>query len=81
VAKYAQSIFVSVSFTICLLIHYLGGEIIVIDKSQSAMGLLKIEEWEQWFTDDFFKKTTKNRDCQLRIIQIDVCYKIVSDKY
>jgi len=46
-----------------------GGEVVVIDKNQSAMGLLEIDEWEQWFTDAFFEEIAKESNCRLRIIR------------
>lgn len=46
-----------------------GGEVIVIDKNQSAMGRLEIDEWEQWFTDEFFEKIAAENNCRLRIIK------------
>lgn len=46
-----------------------GGEVVVIDKNQSAMGFLEIDEWEQWFTDELFKRVAKEEDCELRIME------------
>lgn len=46
-----------------------GGEIVVIDKNQSAMGLLEIDEWEQWFTNELFELTAKENHCELHIIE------------
>lgn len=46
-----------------------GGEVIVIDKNQSAMGMLEIDEWEQWFTDEFFERIAAETGCQLRIVR------------
>lgn len=46
-----------------------GGEVIVIDKNQSAMGLLEIDEWEQWFRDELFEKIAEENHCQLRIME------------
>lgn len=46
-----------------------GGEVIVIDKNQSAMGLLEIDEWEQWFTNDSFEKIAVENNCKLRIVK------------
>lgn len=45
-----------------------GGEVIVIDKNKSALGELEIDEWEQWFTDEFFEKIAKEEGCELRIV-------------
>jgi len=33
-----------------------GGHIIIIDKNAKSLGVLKIEEWEQWFTASELKK-------------------------
>lgn len=46
-----------------------GGELVIIDKNQSAMGLLEIDECEQWFTDDFFEKIAMETGSRLRIVQ------------
>lgn len=46
-----------------------GGEVIVIDKNQAAMGLLEIDEWEQWFTDELFERVAKKEGCTLRIVE------------
>lgn len=46
-----------------------GGEVVVIDKNQSALGLLEIDEWEQWFTDAFFEKIALESGCRLRIVR------------
>lgn len=46
-----------------------GGEVVVIDKNQAAMGLLEIDEWEQWFTDELFLRVAEKEDCTLRIVE------------
>lgn len=46
-----------------------GGEVIVIDKDQAAMGLLEIDEWEQWFTDELFERVAEEEGCTLRIVE------------
>lgn len=46
-----------------------GGEVVVIDKNQAAMGLLEIDEWEQWFENELFEQTAKENHCQLRVIE------------
>lgn len=46
-----------------------GGEVVVIDKNLSAMGLLEIDEWEQWFTDELFTGIAKEENCGLRIVE------------
>jgi len=46
-----------------------GGKVVIIDKNKSAMGLLEIDEWEQWFEDEIFENIAKNNNCELRIIR------------
>ncbi len=46
-----------------------GGEVIVIDKNQAAMGLLEIDEWEQWFTDELFARVAEKEGCTLKIVE------------
>lgn len=46
-----------------------GGEVVVIDKNQSAMGLLEIDEWEQWFADELFERIAEEENCDLQIIR------------
>lgn len=46
-----------------------GGKAVIIDKNQSAMGLLEIDEWEQWFHNELFERIAKEENCTLRIIE------------
>lgn len=46
-----------------------GGEVVVIDKNKSAMGLLEIDEWEQWFVDELFERIAKEERCSLQIVE------------
>ena len=46
-----------------------GGEVIIIDKNKAAMGLLEIDEWEQWFTDELFVRAAEKEGCILRTIE------------
>lgn len=46
-----------------------GGEVVVVDKNKSAVGLLEIDEWEQWFEDGLFEKIAKEERCGLQIVE------------
>lgn len=46
-----------------------NGKVIIIDKNKSAMGLLEVDEWEQWFEDEFFEEIASQTNCTLEIIQ------------
>lgn len=45
-----------------------NGKVIIIDKNKSSMGLLEIDEWEQWFDDMLFEKIAVETNCKLEII-------------
>ena len=44
------------------------GIIIVIDKNNDKLGTLEIDNWEQWFENDFFSKIAKENGLSLEII-------------
>lgn len=44
------------------------GIIIVIDKNKDKLGALEIDNWEQWFENDFFSKIAKENGLSLEII-------------
>ncbi len=46
-----------------------GGKVLVIDKNKSAMGLLEIDEWEQWFENELFERIAEKTNCSLQIIE------------
>ena len=46
-----------------------GGKVVVVDKNKAAMGLLEIDEWEQWFTDELFERMADEEKCTLRIVE------------
>ncbi|MBZ0312898.1 glycosyltransferase [Clostridium butyricum] len=46
-----------------------NGKVVVIDKNKSSMGILEIDEWEQWFDDEFFKQIALETNCTLKIIK------------
>jgi len=46
-----------------------GGKVIIIDKNKAAIGLLEIDEWEQWFEDEFFENIAQSNNCKLEIIR------------
>lgn len=44
-----------------------GGCVAVIDKNKSALGMLEIDEWEQWFDDSFFENIAAKMNCKLEV--------------
>ena len=50
-----------------------GGEVVIIDKNISAMGVLEIDSWEQWFSDSFFEEMAEELGAELRIYT-DISY-------
>lgn len=46
-----------------------GGHILVIDKNKSCLGALAIDDWEQWFDDEFFRRMAKELHCRLEIYE------------
>lgn len=46
-----------------------GGEVVVVDKNKAAMGLLEIDEWEQWFADELFERVADEENAVLRIVE------------
>ncbi len=46
-----------------------GGEAVIIDKNKKAMGLLEIDEWEQWFEDGLFERIAEEEKCKLEILE------------
>ncbi len=45
-----------------------NGEAVIIDKPETAIGMLEIDEWEQWFSDGFFEKMAEENGCTLTTI-------------
>ena len=50
-----------------------GGHVVIIDKNQTAMGLLEVDSWEKWFMDEFFEEVAKETKCNLEI-QSNISY-------
>ncbi len=46
-----------------------GGKAVIIDKNKAALGLLEIDEWEQWFEDSLFGWIAEETGCTLEVIQ------------
>lgn len=46
-----------------------GGKVVIIDKNKSAMGLLEIDEWEQWFENELFERIAETVNCSLQIVE------------
>ncbi len=46
-----------------------GGEVVIIDKNKSVLGLLEIDEWEQWFDNELFERIAGEENCSLQIIE------------
>lgn len=45
-----------------------GGKVLILDKNESARGYLELEEWEQWFSDEFFESYAEKMGYQLEIV-------------
>lgn len=45
----------------------LGGKVVIIDKNKSKLGKLEIDEWEQWFDNEFFEKLAEQMKCALEV--------------
>lgn len=45
-----------------------GGKVLVLDKNESARGYLELEEWEQWFSDEFFESYAYKLGYRLEIV-------------
>lgn len=46
-----------------------GGVAVIIDKNDSAKGLLEIDSWEKWFKDSFFEEISAKMGCDLEVRQ------------
>lgn len=46
-----------------------GGKVIIIDKPISAIGMLEIDDMEQWISDDSVRKVAKELYCKLDIVE------------
>ena len=50
-----------------------GGKVIIVDKNNAAKGMLEIEEWEQWFSDELFECYADKLGYYLEIVS-DISY-------
>lgn len=55
-----------------------NGKAVIIDKSKAAMGMLEIDEWEQWFPDEFFEKIAEENGCTLATVH-NISYEDYAD--
>lgn len=46
-----------------------NGIVIIIDKNESARGLLEMDSWEKWFEDSFFEDIAGKMGCGLEIVR------------
>lgn len=44
-----------------------GGRVVVIDKNKSRSGAIAVDDWEQWFDDEFFRRMAEKLHCRLEI--------------
>ena len=45
-----------------------GGKVVVVDKFKKALGMLEIDDWEQWFEDDIFQNAINGTKSSLKIV-------------
>lgn len=45
-----------------------GGKVVVVDKFKKALGMLEIDDWEQWFEDNMFEDAIKDTKSSLKVI-------------
>lgn len=64
-----HSIFPDNALRELLRVTKVGGEVVVVDKNKSAMGLLEIDEWEQWFENNLFEQIAKEEQCSLDVME------------